>query len=182
MRRLYDLGLSLSTIAWVGGSAIAAWIVNSPAVQAQAAYGSYVGIGFSAGLTEGTRNGAVDSEERKSAAVFATRYKILEVPISLRTQTLLFNPTTAFVPTISYDFPLSWQSDAYIGVGYSFSKGESPSPVGNQNSFAIQPGIDFAIPDTNLVLFGNAIIAFDAYREAGGAAVSLQGGVGLNFR
>ncbi|WP_448572665.1 hypothetical protein [Trichothermofontia sp.] len=182
MRYLYRLGFGLSAIAGASLAAIVSLPVRSSPVHAQAAYGSYVGIGFSGGLTEGDTHGGADSEDRKSAAVFSTRYKILEVPISLRTQTLLFNPTTAFVPTVSYDFPLSWQSDAYIGVGYAFSKGESPSPVGNKNAFAIQPGIDFALPDSNLVLFGNAIIAFDAYREAGGAAVSLQGGVGLNFR
>jgi hypothetical protein len=34
--------------------------------------------------------------------------------------------------------------------------------------------------DTKFI-FGNAIIAFDAYRNTGGTALSLQGGVGLRF-
>jgi hypothetical protein len=35
------------------------------------------------------------------------------------------------------------------------------------------------IPNSNTVLFGNAIVAFDAYRQGSGTAFSLQGGVGL---
>ncbi|QYX34373.1 hypothetical protein [Sphaerospermopsis torques-reginae] len=37
------------------------------------------------------------------------------------------------------------------------------------------------VPNTKTVIFGNAIIAFDAYRNGGGTALSLQGGVGLRF-
>ncbi len=37
------------------------------------------------------------------------------------------------------------------------------------------------VPNSNTVIFGNAIIAFDAYRNSSGAAVSVQGGVGLRF-
>ena len=37
------------------------------------------------------------------------------------------------------------------------------------------------VPNSNAVVFGNAIIAFDAYRNGGGTAVSVQGGVGLRF-
>jgi hypothetical protein len=37
------------------------------------------------------------------------------------------------------------------------------------------------VPNSNTVLFGNAIIAFDAYRNGGGTALSVQGGVGLRF-
>jgi hypothetical protein len=31
------------------------------------------------------------------------------------------------------------------------------------------------------VLFGNAVIAFDAYKNSNNTAASLQGGVGLRF-
>jgi len=48
-------------------------------------------------------------------------------------------------------------------------------------AFALQPGIDYVVPGGSTVLFGNAIIAFDAYRNGGGTAVSVQGGVGLQF-
>jgi hypothetical protein len=112
--------------------------------------------------------------------VIAVRYKLLETPLSLRAQAFI-GSGTAVVPTISYDVPLNWQTDAYLGAGAAFASGDSPSPVGDKTSFALQPGVDYIVPNSNTVLFGNAIIAFDAYRNGGGTAVSVQGGVGLRF-
>lgn len=147
------------------------------AASAQAAYGSYVGVGPVVGLTEGSEE---DGEGREIGAVLAFRYKLLEIPVSLRAQALLLSDSPAVVPTVSYDVPLNWQTDAYIGAGVSFA-GEGNSPVGNRTSFAIQPGIDYALPNSNLVIFGNAIIAFNAYRQGGGTAASVQGGIGTRF-
>jgi hypothetical protein len=132
-------------------------LANSQTAQAQVAYGSYVGIGPTVGFTEGSQLGGV----------LAFRYKLLETPISFRTQALI-GKGTAIVPTVSYDMPLNWQTDAV-------------SPVGNKISFALQPGIDYVVPNSNTVIFGNAIIAFDADRNSGSTALSLQGGVGLRF-
>ncbi|MGC9505104.1 hypothetical protein [Baaleninema sp.] len=136
--------------------------------SAQAAYGSYVGVGGSVGFGEGTNaSGAV-----------AFRYRILELPISFRTQ-LLVGSGVAIVPTVSYDIPLNWQTEAYIGAGVSFTGGDE-TPVGDSTAFVLQPGIDYALPSSKLMVFGNAIIAFDGY-EDGGSGVSVQGGVGLQF-
>lgn len=112
--------------------------------------------------------------------MLAFRYKLLESPISFRAQALV-GQNTAVVPTVSYDLPLNWQTDAYLGAGLVLTGGNSASPVGDKISFALQPGIDYVVPNSNTVLFGNAIIAFDAYRNGGGATVSVQGGVGLRF-
>ncbi|MBE9177091.1 hypothetical protein IQ268_00690 [Oculatella sp. LEGE 06141] len=162
---LGGIGLSAGTL-----------LATAPIASAQAAYGSYVGIGAAVGLSSGA-----EGESSSTGGVVAVRYKLLEVPISLRAQ-LLIDDTIAIVPTVSYDIPLNWQADAYIGAGVAFQDGnQSTSPIGNQTSFVIQPGIDYTVPYSNLVLFGNAIIAFDAYREGGGTATSLQGGVGLRF-
>lgn len=162
----------------LGGMALVAAVpLVVPAVaQAQAAYGSYVGAGVGFGVTRGG-----DDEPSKTAALVALRYKFLKAPLSIRTQALI-GDATAIVPTISYDIPLNWRTDAYIGVGASIPvSGDRTTPVGNQTSFAIQPGIDYVMPNSSLVLFGNAIIAFDAYRNGSGAAASFQGGVGLRF-
>jgi len=158
---------------WLGVMGMATALsltVNSQPAPAQVAYGSYVGIGPTVGLTDGTQLGGV----------LAFRYKLLETPISFRTQALI-GRGTAVVPTVSYDIPLNWQTDAYLGAGLVLTSGDTPSPVGNKISFALQPGIDYVIPNSNTVIFGNAIIAFDAYRNTGGTALSLQGGVGLKF-
>lgn len=158
-------GVALSSFATATGLTFSA----APA-SAQAAYGSYIGVGPTVGFTEGAQVGGV----------LAVRYKLLELPVSIRAQALI-GSGTAVVPTISYDVPINWQTDAYLGAGVAFASGSSPSPVGDKTSFAIQPGVDYMVPNSNTVLFGNAIIAFDAYRSGGGTAFSVQGGVGVRF-
>jgi hypothetical protein len=168
-------GAVLGGVALSGGLSLMA---IAP-VQAQAAYGSYVGIGGSFGLTEGDD---AFGEDSASGAVIAARYKLLRVPLSIRAQ-LLLSDRSALVPTVSYDIPLNWQTDLYLGAGASImlGGGDDTSPIGNRSSFVLQPGIDHALPNSNLVLFGNAIFAFDGYDEGNNAAISVQGGVGLRF-
>lgn len=165
--------------ASVTGSLLASTAVLTQAApaQAQAAYGSYIGIGAAVGLTR-------DSTSRGDnfSGVIAGRYRILETPVSIRGQAFVFGSSFAFVPTVSYDFPLDWQTEAYLGAGVSFAgNGSSPSPVGDKTAFVLQPGIDYALPNSNLVIFGNAVFAFGAYQNGGGTAVSVQGGVGMQF-
>lgn len=159
----------------VGTVVLASLALTSKSAFAQAAYGSYVGVGGTFGITEDDRG-----EGRQFGGVIAVRYKMVQLPVSLRAQALI-GAGTAVVPTISYDFPLNWQTDVYLGAGAAFASGDTPSPVGDQTSFALQPGIDYVIPNSNAVIFGNAIIAFDAYRNRGGTAISVQGGVGMKF-
>lgn len=168
------LGASLLALtATIAGSALA-----PEAAEAQVAYGSYVGIGAGVGLT----NDAATGQGSGMQGVIAGRYRLLRYPVSLRAQGFIFGGEFAFVPTISYDVPLSWNTDVYVGAGASFvGGGNNPSIVGDKTSFVIQPGIDYLFPNSNLVAFGNAIFAFDAYREGGNMAISVQGGVGLQF-
>lgn len=158
-----SLAIVISTIAAI------------PSAQAQAAYGSYIGIGPAIGLTEGDG----PKEDREIAGVINARYKFLEAPVSIRAQAFI-GEGVALLPTVSYDIPLNWQTDAYVGIGPAVHIGGN-TPIGNKTSLAIQPGIDYALPNSNLVLFGNAVIAFDAYKQGGGTAASIQGGVGLRF-
>jgi hypothetical protein len=149
----------------------------SSSASAQAAYGSYIGVGGSFGVTDNPTNGDGGS----GAGVIAFRYKFLELPISVRAQALI-GEATAFVPTVSYDVPLNWQTDAYIGMGAAIQNSDqSATPVGNQTAFVLQPGVDYSFPYSNVVLFGNAIIAFDAYKNSNATAASFQGGVGVRF-
>jgi hypothetical protein len=165
-------------IAAIAGIAlgIGLWVTTAAPTFAQAAYGSYIGVGGTAGLTSGSNGG------NKAGGVVAVRYRLLEVPLSLRAQALI-GDRTAIVPTVSYDVPLNWQTDVYLGAGVAFQSGSgnSASPVGDKTSFVVQPGIDYSFPNSDLVMFGNAIIAFDAYRNQSGTAASVQGGLGVRF-
>jgi hypothetical protein len=173
-----------TTQLWYGGSmilgsaALAANIMLPPApAMAQAAYGSYVGAGIAIGLTDGDAGG----EPQRTSGVVAARYKFLKLPVSIRTQALIGKRTT-LVPTISYDLPINWRTDAYLGVGAAVPLDDDrTTPLGNKTSFAIQPGIDYVLPNSQAVIFGNAVIAFDAYRNGGNTAASIQAGVGLRF-
>ncbi|MEB3359113.1 MAG: hypothetical protein VKK04_20470 [Synechococcales bacterium] len=165
----------------VGAIALGMNVTTGTAASAQAAYGSYVGVGGSFGLTDGDE---LANEDQDVAAVIAARYHFLRLPISVRAQALVFTDTNAFVPTVSYDFPITWRGDAYLGAGVAIQdagENDDASPIGNRTSFVLQPGIDYMIPNSRLAVFGNAIIAFDAYRESGGTAAALQGGVGVRF-
>jgi hypothetical protein len=175
MRSSFGLRSTVCALTLVNLAGLVSCAITAESASAQAAYGSYVGVGGTFGFTDDDRG-----EGQQLGGVIAVRYKLLETPVSLRTQALI-GAGTAVVPTISYDVPLNWQTDAYLGAGLAFASGDTPSPVGDKTSFAIQPGVDYVVPDSNTVVFGNAIIAFDAYRNGGGTAISVQGGVGLRF-
>jgi hypothetical protein len=148
------------------------------AAQAQVAYGSYVGVGAGVGLSSDAATGQGGGVQ----GVIAGRYRFLTMPVSLRAQALVFGGDFAVVPTVSYDVPLSWNMDAYLAAGVAFPGGsDDPSLVGNKTSFVLQPGVDYMFPNSNLVAFGNAIFAFDAYRDGGNMAISVQGGMGIQF-
>jgi hypothetical protein len=170
---LYRSGLVSITAAAI---AIGATLTTSSPATAQAAYGSYIGAGAGFGVTRG---GA--GEPKETSAVISLRYRFLRAPISFRTQAFI-GDGVAVVPTLSYDFPITWQATAYLGAGAAIPvTRDNTTPVGNQTSFAIQPGIDYALPNSDIVLYGNAVIAFDAYEIGGGTAASLQVGAGLRF-
>lgn len=170
----------VASASMLGAAAVAAaGMMQAPPAQAQVAYGSYVGVGGALGLT----NDAVTGRGSNFAGVIAGRYRFLTMPISVRGQAFVFGGNFAFVPTVSYDIPLNWNTDAYIGAGVSFTSGgnDTASPVGNKTAFVLQPGIDYMFPNSNLVAFGNAIFAFDAYQLGNNMAISVQGGVGIQF-
>ncbi len=143
--------------ALVSGLAIAS---TQSAAQAQAAYGSYIGIGgaFGDGEVGVSING---------------RYNILELPISVR-GTAFLGQGSAFVPTVSYDYPINFNLDAYLGAGVAFAS--DGSVMGDGTSFVLQPGVDYAFTNNRLVIFGNAIIPI-----GGGTTTAVQGGVGVQF-
>ncbi|NJP08383.1 MAG: porin family protein [Leptolyngbyaceae cyanobacterium RU_5_1] len=170
--------LRSSGLVAIGSIALAAgFTLSTPSsVRAQAAYGSYIGAGAAFGVSD--QNPI--NEDRNTSAFFGVRYKFLKAPISLRAQVLVGGEGVAVVPTVSYDFPINWQADVYVGAGASIVRGDK-TPIGNKGSFVIQPGIDYALPNSNLMLFGNAIISFDGYRSNNGTAASIQAGAGLRF-
>jgi hypothetical protein len=168
-------GAGLRAIA-AGALALGVAGLCAPA-QAQPAYGSYIGVGVGMGQQNDRSGGGLDL-----AGVISGRYKLLESPISIRAQALFDSNSVAVVPTVSYDIPVSWQLEPYIAAGISVTTKDSI--IGDKTAFVLQPGLDYAIPNSRLVVFGNAMFAFDAYKggkKDGSTAISVQTGLGWRF-
>lgn len=149
-------GLALGAMA---GAVALALLAEAPA-KAQAAYGSYIGIGPAFG-------------DGEIAVAINGRYNILELPVSIRGAAFL-GDGSAFVPTISYDYPLNFSTELYVGAGVAFA--DDGSVMGDGTSFVLQPGIDYTVNSSNLVWYGNAIIPI-----GGDTNTAIQGGVGIQF-
>ena len=156
----------LGLAAGVAGSLAIALSLAAP-THAQAAYGSYIGIGGGFGL----------GDNSDFALAINGRYNILELPISVRGAAFI-GDGSAFVPTVSYDYPLNFNTEVYVGLGASFAS--EGSIVGDDSAFVIQPGVDYTRPESNLVIFGNAIFAIGG-EDGGGTATAVQSGVGIQF-
>jgi hypothetical protein len=78
-------------VSVLGTPVVLSLAINNQPVQAQVAYGSYIGIGPAVGLSDDTQLGGT----------LAFRYKLLETPVSFRAQTLI-GKGTAIVPTVSF--------------------------------------------------------------------------------
>ncbi len=150
--------LTAVTLGTLAGSLAIALAVQAPA-NAQAAYGSYIGIGPAFG--DGEIGVAING-----------RYNVLELPISIRGAAFL-GEGSAFVPTISYDYPLNFNTEIYVGAGVAFAS--EGSVMGDGTAFVLQPGVDF-LTGNNLVFYGNAIVPF-----GGDTNTAVQGGVGIQF-
>ena len=156
----------IGVAAGIAGGAAIVLSSQTPA-QAQAAYGSYIGIGGGFGL----------GDNSNLSLAINGRYNILELPISVRGAAFI-GDGSAFVPTVSYDYPLNFNTEVYVGLGASFAS--EGSIVGDNSAFVIQPGIDYTKTDSNLVIFGNAIFAIGG-EDGGGTATAVQSGVGIQF-
>ncbi|MEL6936626.1 MAG: autotransporter outer membrane beta-barrel domain-containing protein [Cyanobacteria bacterium J06607_17] len=150
--------LASLTLGVLTASVAVAMAAQMPA-NAQAAYGSYIGIGPAFG--DGEIGVAING-----------RYNILELPISIRGAAFL-GEGSAFVPTVSYDYPLNFSTEIFVGAGVAFAS--EGSVMGDGTAFVLQPGVDF-IMDNNLVFYGNAVVPI-----GGDTNTAIQGGIGYQF-
>ena len=139
---------------------------------------SYIGVGPSGGITNGGQKG--------DAATFGGnvtgRYKLGDTPLSARGQLLWGNETTAIIPQISADLGVGKGTNIYLGAGYSFvEKDGKPSPLGNKDGVALTAGFESEVGNSFMV-YSNATVGVDAYKNSPASAVNLSGGVGYRFR
>lgn len=176
MKRTLGSIISFGTLA---ATIIAPVLLSTGSASAKPAgtQANYIGAGVSAGVTNGGQNG--------DAATFGGniqgRIAAPNLPVSARGAILFSDDTSAIIPMVSYDIPVTNNANAYIGAGYSFveSNGQ-PTPLGNRDAVVITAGAEAQIGQ-RIVVYGDTKLGIDAYQNSPAEAVSIQVGAGYRF-
>jgi len=138
---------------------------------------NYVGVGVSAGLTNGGQNG----DAAHLGGTLQGRYAIKNTPVSVRGAVQFTDETSTIIPMISYDVPVTNNANVYVAGGYGFHEGEGkPSTMGNQNAPVVAIGAEAQV-NKNIVVFSDAKLGYKPYQNSGASSVSVQMGVGIGF-
>ena len=150
-----------------------------PTAQPTGTDASYLGGGISAGVTNGGNPG--DNDDAEFGGNIQGRLAIPNTPVSARGAVLFGGESTAIVPTISYDIPVTNNANLYLGAGYSFITDEGqPSPLGNKDAAVISAGVEAEV-NRKIVVYGDAKLGIDAYENSSAPAASLQAGAAYRF-
>lgn len=157
--------LVIAPVFLSSGQAIAA-----PTTQPTGTNASYLGAGISVGVTNGAQVGGN----------VQGRFAIPNTPLSARGAVLFTDKSAALMPMVSYDVPITNNANVYLGAGYSFVTNDGTTPLGNQNAVVLATGVEAQVR-RNIVVYGDAKLGIDAYKDSSGEAVSLQTGVAYRF-
>ncbi|WAL60309.1 porin family protein [Thermocoleostomius sinensis] len=167
----------IATTSIVSAMAVGSILFSADRASAQVRgmEGSYLGGGVSAGVTN------VDEDGSVLGGNIQGRLDARELPVSLRGAFLFNGDNSAIMPIVSYDVGVAPNTNLYVGGGYSFvlGRGES-SLLGNQDAPVVTLGVETAV-NPNVVLYGDAKLGIDAYKNSSGSAVSLQLGAAYRF-
>lgn len=166
---------NLTTSALIIGSILLS--AGAAAAQPTGMNGNYIGAGVSAGVT--------DAGNSNSDAVFGgnvqARVAVPQAPVSVRGAVLFGGDAISLVPNLTYDLPIAKNTNIYLGGGYSFITEEGKNTqLGNQGAPVVTLGAESEV-SRNVVVYGDAKWAIDAYEGSDADAVSLQAGVGVKF-
>lgn len=138
---------------------------------------SYIGVGVSAGVTNGGQGG----DDAKFGGNVQGRLAIPNAPVSVRGAVLFSDETSAIMPMLTYDQRISDNANVYVGAGYSFVEQDGDNtPLGNRDSVVITAGAEAGVAK-NVVIYGDAKWGLNAYQNSSADAVSFQAGVGYRF-
>ena len=172
---------SFVTISALSSLVIAPIFLSADQASAETKNGtdaSYVGAGVAVGTTNGGQNG--------DAATFGGnltgRLKLGNTPFSARGHVLWSDQTTAIIPQVSADVGIAKNTNAFLGLGYSFVEANGkPSPLGNKDGVAVTAGLESEVTK-NFLLYSNATLGIDAYKNSPASALSIQTGIGVRFK
>lgn len=181
MKRLFKglLGLSVSALVFAPAFLSAGKASAQPAIQPTGTDASYLGAGISAGVTNGGSSRYDDNA--KFGGNVQGRLAIPNTPVSVRGALLFGGDTVAVMPMLSYDIPVTNNSNVYLGAGYSFIGKEGRStPLGNKDAVVLTAGVESQIK-RNIILYGDAKLGIDAYEDSSAPAASIQAGAAYRF-
>jgi hypothetical protein len=172
---------SVVTISALSSLAIAPILLSAGQASAMPKRGTdanYVGGGASAGVTNGGKNG--------DAATFGGnlvgRVKLGNLPLSARGQINFSDETSAIIPHLTVDIPIFQGTNLVLGGGYQFvEKDGKPTPSGNKDGIAAIAGIESEVA-RNFLIYSNATVGINAYKNSSASAVSINSGVGFRFK
>ncbi len=150
---------------------------SAAAVEPTGMTGHYIGAGVSAGVT----NGGQDGDAATLGGNIQGRYQISNAPVSLRGAVLFSNETSAIMPMISYDLPVTNNANLYLGAGYSFVERDGkPTPLGNKDAVVLTAGVETNLTK-KIVVYTDAKWGINAYQDSPASALSFQMGAGYRF-
>ena len=139
---------------------------------------SYLGAGVSSGVTNGGKTG----DAATLGGNIQGRVAIPNTPISARGAILFSDETSAIMPLVSYDVPITNNANVYVGAGYSFvEKNGKPTPLGNKDAVVLTTGVEAQVT-RDILIYSDAKLGIDAYENSSGSAVSFQAGAAYRFR
>jgi hypothetical protein len=170
----------MRTTALVTSTLVAASILLSASIanaQPKGMNDNYIGVGISAGTTHSIRK----NDDAVVGGNVQGRFAVPKTPVSVRGAVLFGGDSVAIAPTVTYDLPIAKNTNLYAGAGYSFITSEGyKTQLGDRDAAVVTAGVESKV-SRNVIVYGDAKWAIDAYENSNGDALSLQTGVGLRF-
>ncbi len=138
---------------------------------------SYVGAGVGTGVIKGGTG-----EDTKFGGNISARVALPKAPVSFRGQVLYNDQSSAIAPKVTLDLGVAKNTNFFVGGGYNFVQGDRKgnTPLGDKNAPVVTVGAERKFGD-NVVLYGNADLGINAYKNSNSQAVSVQAGLGFKY-
>ena len=172
---------SVVTLCVLTATAIAPLLMSAGGASAKPAGtdANYIGGGVAAGVTNG--GSTTGGDAATLGGNIQGRLTTSKAPVSVRGAVLFSDETSAIMPMVSYDVPVTNNANVYVGAGYSFVENQGkPTPLGNQSAPVVTVGAEAQVGQ-NIVVYGDTKVGINAYQNSSASAVSLQAGAGFKF-
>lgn len=150
---------------------------NMASAQPTGTDANYVGGGVATSVTSGGQG----NDGAKFGGNIQGRIAVPNLPFSARGAVLFSDKTSAIMPILTYDIPVTNGANVYVGGGYSFVEADGkPTPLGNRDSTVVTAGVEAQVGE-NIVVYGDTKLGLKAYQNSPASALSFQVGAGYRF-